>query len=167
MSDVFNNIQIPNYNKSQPSNMQNSVQNEKLKVSDSLSASNVKNNTADTVEISSENQTKSQGPIHKLKSFIGNIKKFFSTTGEYVKGTAKGISTGIVAGSVVYTGGSIINGIKGKMAAKSGETAKKIPNKALAVTVGVLSLAANIWTASLNATEKQSAIDHRWTGHNN
>ena len=54
-------------------------------------------------------------------------------------------------------------------AKKAGEetvkVVKKIPNKALAVIVAGIALAANIWTASLNATEKSSNIDHRWTGH--
>ncbi len=167
MSDIFNNIQTPSYSTQQAPSNSNVIQKEKLSVSDSLPASNVKNTSeTDTVEISAENQNTKQGPIRTVKNFIANIKKFFSTTGEYIKGTVKGLSTGVVAGSVVYTGGSVINHFRGKAAAKTGQTPKNIPSKALAVTVGVLSLASNLWNASLNATEKKSNIDHRWTGHN-
>lgn len=120
----------------------------------------------DTVEIQ-KTETKKQGPIKKLKTFIANIKKAFASAGEYIKGGAKGIASGAVAGSLVYTGGAIINGLKDKAALKAGQEAgKKIPNKFLAGAVALVALGVNIWNASLNATEKRSQIDHRWTGHN-
>lgn len=115
----------------------------------------------DTVEISKE-KPKKQGPIKKLKNFIANIKKTCATAGEYVKGGTKGITSGVVAGSVIYTAGQIA-----KKFAKEGSKLAKVPNKAFAIVAGVGLFAANIWTASLNATEKRSDIEHRWTGHNN
>ena len=77
------------------------------------------------------------------------------------------------ADSVEISAGSVINFAKQKAANSAAKKAgdetvkvvRKIPNKALAVIVAGIALAANIWTASLNATEKSSNIDHRWTGH--
>lgn len=114
----------------------------------------------DTVEISTASQQK-KGPIKSLKGFIANIKKFFSTTSEYVKGGAKGFTSGAVAASVVYTGSQII-----KHFAKEGSKLKKLHSVPLSIITGAGVLASNIWTASLNATEKASNIEHRWTGHN-
>ena len=126
--------------------------------------------TNDTVEISNKKEKK--GLIKSVKGFIANVKKFFATAGEYTKGTFKGIATGAVAGSVVYTGGTAFNairqGLANRSAQKTGEevakVVKKFPSKVAAGIIAVCALAANLWTASLNATEKQSEIDMRWTG---
>ncbi len=173
MSEVFNNMPLTNTANYQPTKPLQQEQTAKITVKSAISASNpIDKQENDSVEISAanstnvQNKTEKKGPIKTLKTFIANVKKFFSTTGEYAKGTLKGITTGAVAGSVVYTGGAIINSVKSKAAQKAGKEASKIPNKLLAGIVAVGALAANIWTASLNATEKQSAIDHRWTGHN-
>lgn len=128
--------------------------------------------SADTVELSSNNKETKKGPIKAVKGFIANVKKFFATAGEYTKGAVKGITTGAIAGSVVYTGGTVFNairqGVANRSAQKAGEevakVVKKFPSKVMAGVVAVGALAANIWTASLNATEKQSEIDMRWTG---
>ena len=173
MSDIFSNIQIPYA--TQTKSKENSTTNptvQPVMVKNAIASSDVKDTSADSVEISTQNKEK-KGPIKSIKGFIANVKKFFASTGEYIKGTAKGITSGVVAGSVVYTTGSIINYAKQKAAnsaaKKAGEEtakiAKKIPNKALAFIAGGITLAANIWTASLNATEAGSKIDHRWTGH--
>ncbi|MBE7705178.1 MAG: hypothetical protein E7Z90_05120 [Cyanobacteria bacterium SIG29] len=121
-------------------------------------------NNPDTFENTTTKKVK-KGPIKTVKGFIANVKKFFTTTGTYIGGTAKGIGQGAVAGSLVYTVGSIINHVRGKAALKAGKEIKNIPNKFLAVAVAGLTIASNIWNASLDATQKQSEIDHRWTGH--
>lgn len=171
MSDIFSNMQIP-YSTTTQKTETPEVAPQTVTVKESIPASNVKEQPSDTVELSTT-QPKKKGPIKSLKGFIANVKKFFATTGEYVKGTAKGIVSGAVAGSVVYTAGAVINGarqgVANRTARKAGEevaqVVKKIPNKPLAILVGGIALAASIWNASLNATEKSSNIDHRWTGH--
>lgn len=131
-----------------------------IEMNEVIPASSVAGQQKDTVELS-ESPKKKKGIVKTVKSVIANIKKFFSSVGEYGKGTLKGIRDAAITGSVIYTAGSIFNHFK----AKSAEGAKLIHNKPLAIGVAVLAFAANIWNASLNATEKQSDIDHRWTGH--
>lgn len=174
MPDIFSNMPIPysTPTQTQVANTTANNTNQPVVVKDAIPSSNVKEQQTDSVQISSKKAEK-KGPIKSIKGFIANIKKFFATTTEYAKGTVKGLTSGVVAGSVVYTAGSVINFAKQKAAnsaaKKAGEetvkVVKKIPNKALAVIVAGIALAANIWTASLNATEKSSNIDHRWTGH--
>lgn len=147
MTSIFNNMQVPY---TAPASV---AAPETVKVKDAVAASNVAQE--DKVELSTQAKEK-KGPIKSVKEFIGNVKKFFSTTGEYVKGTAKGIVTGAALGSVIYTVGDIAN----KVRKKSG--------KAHVVLAGVAaagSIAANLWNSSLNASEKASNIDHRYTGH--
>lgn len=157
MSDVFNAIQtIPNT----VSTVQK-IEQPKVTVQDSIPAANVASH--DKVEISSGTKEK-KGFIASVKGGISGMKKFFASTGAYIKGTAKGIGQGAVVGSLIYTGGSIVNAIKGKKA--NAADFKKLPNRALAIVGAGLALAANLWTASLNATEAKSNIDHRWKGHN-
>ena len=131
--------------------------NNEITVKEAMAAKNV----GDTYE-SSAVKTANKGGI---KGFIARVKSGFATLGEYTKGFIRGITSGVVAGSVVYTAGSIINSIKTKTAEKAGTTAKRLPNKALAVAIGVASLAINLWKSSLNANEKRSDIYHRWIGH--
>ncbi len=172
MSDIFANMPSSYTIPTQTKEVTTAKTAQPITVKDAIPASNVQTQKADSVEISSQKNEK-KGPIKSIKGFIANIKKFFATTGEYLKGTVKGITSGIVAGSVVYTAGSVVNFAKQRAAnsaaKKAGEEAvkvvKKIPNKALAVVVGAIALGANLWTASLNATEAGSKIDHRWTGH--
>lgn len=172
MSDIFSNMPIPYSTPTQAKETTATQTTQPVVVKDAIPSSNVKEQQTDSVQISSKKAEK-KGPIKSIKGFIANIKKFFATTTEYAKGTVKGLTSGVVAGSVVYTAGSVINFAKQKAAnsaaKKAGEetvkVVKKIPNKALAVIVAGIALAANIWTASLNATEKSSNIDHRWTGH--
>lgn len=157
MSEVFSSIKNVPY--TSPVNSQ-PLEPAKVQVQQAVPATNVAQE--DKVEISNKKPEK-KGLIKTVKGGIANIKKFFASTGAYIQGTAKGIGQGAVAGSLVFTGGSIVNAIKAKKAGT--ETFKKIPNKALAVVVAGVALAANLWTASLNATERSSEIDHRWTGH--
>lgn len=157
MSNIFNNLQKVPYTVPVSSPQ---LEPAKVQVQQAIPASTV--SQEDKVEISTQKPEK-KGLIKRVKGTIAGIKKFFATTGAYVKGTAKGIGQGAVAGSLLYTGGSIINAVKAKRA--NGEAYKKLPNKTLAVIAAGLSIAANLWTASLNATEKSSQIDHRWTGH--
>lgn len=162
MSDIFSNMQFPI---TAPPTVAAPAASEPIAVKDALPASNVQAaQPADSVELSSK--PKKQGPIKTIKNGIANIKKTFATAGEYVKGTFKGIKNGAIAGSIIYTGGSILNHVKAKNAAKAGvESFKKMPNKALAIIAAGIALAGSLWNASLNATEKKSDIDHRWTGH--
>lgn len=140
---------------------------------------------SDTVQIQSRSEGK-KGPVKKLKGFIAGIKKSFATAGTYAAGTVKGLGRAAVGASVVYTGGQVVNTIRAGKAAKVATQAmkntatkeeikkagaaaaaavKKVPNKALAIATGILALGATLWTASLDATEKRSEIEHRWTGH--
>ena len=172
MSDIFANMPGSYSIPTQKQDIYTSKTIQPITVKEAISASNVKEQPTDSVQLSSQKEEK-KGPIKSIKGFIANIKKFFATSTEYVKGTVKGVTSGVVAGSVVYTAGSILNFAKQKAANSAAKKAgveaakviKKVPNKALAIVVGGLVLAANLWTASLNATEKSSNIDHRWTGH--
>lgn len=160
MSDIFNSMQFP----ITAPPVATTANTEKVVVKDALPASNVKaEQPADIAEFSTK--TQKQGPIKAIKQGIANIKKCFATTGEYIKGAFKGVKNGAIAGSVIYTGGTILNHFKSKSAAKAGETFKKMPNKALAVIAAGVALVGSLWNASLNATERNSDIDHRWTGH--
>ncbi len=116
----------------------------------------------DRVDLSASKEPKQKkGPIKSIKAFIANIKKSLATFNEYTKGFFKGIKNGAIVGSLIYTAGSIINHLKSK-AAKGG---KNLPNKTLAIVAAVAAMGLNLWNASLNASEKRSDVDHRWTGH--
>lgn len=148
MTNIFNTIQSVPY--TAPAKVSSP---ESVKVQDAVAASNVVGQ--DQVELTAQPKKK-KGPIKAVKEFIGNIKKFFSTAGEYVKGTAKGVVTGAALGSVIYTVGDIAN----KARKKTGKG-----HVVLAGAAAVISVAANLWNASLNASEKASNIEHRYTGH--
>lgn len=139
-----------------------------VSVQEAIPAASVNNKPqTDSVELQSAPKKK-RGPIRVLKDTIAGIKKAFASFKEYAKGTVKGITTGFAAGSMVFTAGSIFNALKAKSAQKAGlEVVKKFPNKLVAGVVAAGALAVNLWTASLNATEAKSDIDHRWKGHNN
>ena len=112
----------------------------------------------DTVELSSAKKEK-KGPIKALKGFVGGVKKFFASAGAYTKGAIKGVGTGAVAGSLVYTAGKIIN--------KFSKSSKKVPSAIIGGIVAAGALAINLWNASLNATQKNSEIDLRYEGLKN
>lgn len=160
MSDPFKNFNVGATTATTPKTTK--TENPSVTIEQAISAKSVSN--PDTFENTTTKKTK-KGPIKALKGFIADVKKFFSTTGTYIGGTAKGIGQGAVAGSLVYTIGSIINHTRGKAALKAGKDVKNIPNKFLALAVAGVTIAGNIWNASLDATQKQSEIDHRWTGH--
>ncbi|MCD7879569.1 MAG: hypothetical protein LUG16_06535 [Candidatus Gastranaerophilales bacterium] len=160
MPEIFNDFKPVN---SQPI-AQSSVKPKQAEVNvgDAVRANNAnKAQNSDVAEFSTNKKTK-KGPIKTLKNFIANVKKLSATSVEYTKGVVKGVTTGAVAGSLVYTAGSVINAVR----ERSSEASKKIPNKALAIAVGVVALGVNIWNASLNATERNSNIEHRYIGHN-
>ena len=119
----------------------------------------------DQLEIS-QVKPKKQGPIKRLKGVIANFKKFFATAAEYIKGGFRGLVVGGSLGAVTYTVGDLINKHRAKVASKTGETFKKIPNKVYGGILLAGAIAVNLWKASLNATERRSEIEHRWTGHN-
>ncbi len=146
-----------------------------------LSTNAVDTKTSEETEVE-KNDTEDQdkkGPIKKLKGFIANVKKFFSKSGIYIKGGAKGALIGGVAGSSVFGIGTIVNTIIDKAAKKSEQVAegadeaienaakavKHFPAKTLGALTAVGVLIASLWTASLDATQKGSDIEHRYVGH--
>ncbi len=141
---------------------------EPLTVKDALPSSNIMNlpttqTNKDSIELS-ETKKKKKGPIRRIKEFIANIKKTIATSEEYVKGFARGIGKGSVMAAFLYTGSNMINYVRNH---SGKENVKQIPSRALAITGLVISLGASLWNASLNATERNSQIDHRWNGHKN
>ena len=156
MANIFDNIQVPVYSAPVQAAEQNNPVS--VPVKDALPATDVK---GDTVELSTASAEK-KGPVKKFKGFIANIKKVFASTGEYTKGTVKGVGYGAVGGSLVYTGSKLITGVK-KFLNKNSQI-KALPAKTLAILTAVGVLAVNLWKASLNATEKRSEIDLRYTG---
>ncbi|MDD3237039.1 MAG: hypothetical protein PHV37_02965 [Candidatus Gastranaerophilales bacterium] len=98
---------------------------------------------------------KKKGFVQKIKDFIGSCKKIGVNINEYTKSTFKGIGQGFFVGSGAFTIATIA-----RLAKK-----KEIGNmpKVVGVMAGVTTLAANLWTASLNANERKAGVDHRWT----
>lgn len=97
------------------------------------------------------------GFIAGIKRHIAGAKKFFARTAEYTKGFFGGLFDGAVYGSVIYTGSNLINFFK---------KSSKLPSKFLAIGAAAAAMGLNLWNASLNATQRESEIDHRWIGHN-
>lgn len=171
MSKVFNDFpKYALYTPIEPQKTRNTNDSNPVKISadSAIPVSNI--NVQDSTETSAPKEKK--GPIKTLKEFISNVKKFFATSGEYAKGTVKGLSSGAVAGSLVFTGGSIYNAVKQKLSTtvlENGDKVvkefKKFPNKVLGIGVAVIALGYNIWKASLNASQKNAEIEHRYTGH--
>ena len=92
-----------------------------------------------------------------MSNGIANIKKSFVSFGEHTKGVFTGVGKGAVVGSLIYTGGQIVNHFK--------KGPKKVHNILLASLGAAVTLGVNVWKGHLNANEKMSDIDHRWTGH--
>ena len=174
MSDVFSDmpsVDVTRYRS--PQVVSNAAR--PMTVRDAMPAAQVNTQSADVVNLSTTQNQKKPGPIKRLKGFIANVKKFFATAGEYTKGFFKGIIQGATTGALIYTIGDIANGLITKKASKvtaeagaeaAKKVVKKVPNKALAAIAVVGAIAINLWNSSLNATEKRSEIEHRWTGHN-
>ena len=108
---------------------------------------------ADTLEKTEDRQEK-KSAVSKVSSFIGNIKKAFASAGEYTKGFFKGIAGGAVAGSLVYTGSTVLKAIKKKPSNKAG--------KALAILTAGGTFVYNMYKAYLNSNEAKANIDHRY-----
>ncbi len=138
-----------------------------VKVEQAVAASTVEKQ--DTVELSSKEPKEKKGLFASFKSGIASIKKAFASIGAYASGTVKGIKNALVGGSIIYTGGTIINAVRTKKVAKLGEEAAKkvktLPAKALAIATAAIAFGASLFNAHLNANEAGANIDHRWTGH--
>ena len=106
MTDLFSTIQQVPYTAPAQAPAQTSVQ-----VKEAVSTQQVP--VEDKVEISTKQKEK-KGLIKAVKGFIAGVKKFFASTGEYAKGTAKGLVSGAMLGSFVYTVGDIANKVKKK-----------------------------------------------------
>ena len=132
-----------------------------IAVKEALPASSV--SVADTVELSKKEKKEKKGLIAGTKEFIANFKKFFATVGIYTKGTLKGIGVGAVAGISVFGVTELANTILRKAA----HGKKNVLGIVLGSVAALGALASNLWTASLDATEKQAEIDHRYIGHKN
>lgn len=156
MTSVFNdfNTQVPLTAPVKPTVAQTTVK-------DALPATNVEAN--DSVEIKSKKTAKKEkkGLIAGTKSFIASVKKFFASVGIYAKGTAKGIGTGAVVGSAIFGATEILNFVTKKAA----HGKQNVLGIALGSLAAIGALASNLWTASLDATEKKSEIEHRYIGH--
>lgn len=108
---------------------------------------------ADTLEKSTDKKEK-QSLFSKIGSFWGGVKKAFASAGEYTKGFVKGIASGAVAGSLVYTVTSIMKASK--------KQTKNTAGKALAVVAAVGAFVYNMYQAYLNSNEAKANIDHRY-----
>ena len=162
MSDVFKDFNVPFQQQpalqatvaSNPA----TVQQQGIMVKDAIASAKVNNQNGDTHQISKK--VKKEGPIKRLKRGIANVKKFFATVGEYAKGLGKGVFYGTVAGGSVYGAGALANVIK----KHSNADAKLIKNKNWAIATAACVLVANLWKASLNATDVRSNIHDRYIG---
>ena len=136
-----------------------------LKVKNELGAKNIEDK-CDSVEITKCNH---QQPKRTISSTIGDIKRGWVTLTQMSKGAAKGIGTGVVAGSLVYTGYSGFNAIKstiGKIAKKPMKTGKPVVGAIMGAVAFAVSLGYNLWTAKLNTNVMTAQIDHKYnTGH--
>ncbi len=136
-----------------------SVKTPNVKINEVLPASPDLNAMPDTFEPSRQQEHKEKkGPIKTIKTFIANVQKCAVSTTEYAKGLSKGVFTGGIAASLIYTGGQVVKHFKPN---------SKIPSKPLAIVAAAGAVLVNLWTASLNATQRRSDVDHRWIGHKN
>ena len=148
MAEIFNNMNISN----KPITPNVTSQQVGIPVQTALPAAKVQ---GDQVELSQPKEK--QSIFKKISNGIANIKKSFVSFGEHTKGVFNGIGKGAVVGSLIYTGGALINHFnKGQ---------KKIHNVVLATIGAAATLGLNVWNGHLNANEKMTDIEHRWTGH--
>ena len=97
----------------------------------------------------------------KFKNGYTNFKKAMVTTGEYIKGTFKGLAYGGI-GAVGVIGVDAIKNV-----VKKAPKAISTKGKVIAGAVGLTAMAYQLFLANLNANAKKADIDHRWqTGHN-
>ena len=122
--------------------------------------------SVDSVEITKNEEKPKKGIITRFKDFIRTIKKFNATIGGYTKATFDGIKNAAVAGSLLFTGGKIVNIFKTKAAQKAGKEITKALKKAPAAAGIIGALAAigvTFWKASLDVNKDRAEIDHSWT----
>ncbi|MBQ9245529.1 hypothetical protein IJ182_04600 [bacterium] len=171
MSDVFNSISVPFQSTTNtlgtPIAVQNTqvVEQQPITVKEAIAASSVQQPKQDTFQ--SVKPRKKEGPIKKLKRAIANFKKGCATVAEYAKGIARGVVLGAVGFCATFGGGEAINAIKTFAAkhSKSDVVPKLIKHhKGVGIVVGAAILAANIWKASLKATDARSDIHDRYIG---
>ncbi len=123
--------------------------------------------TVDSVEITKTEEKPKKGIIGKFKDFIRTIKKFNATIGGYTKATFVGAKDAVLAGSALFTIGSVINHFKTKAATKAGEEAlkklRKLPSKTLGIIGAIAAVGISFWKASLEVNKDRAEIDHSWT----
>ncbi len=169
MTEIFNSMP-PVYAPERPIASAPAMPTPGIQVKESIAANNV---YGDTTQFTASKAEK-RGPIKSLKRGIANIKKAFATIGEYTKGIFKSIKGAVIAGSVVFTAGSINNAIKTKAAHNALQAGQELPKKIkgtvpakfLAGVAAAIAVAANLWTASLNAQDARSDIHDRYIGTN-
>lgn len=136
-----------------------------LKVKNELSGTSVKEE-GDSVHISTCNHQK---PKRTISSTIGDIKRGWVTLTQMSKGAVRGVSTGVISGSIIYTGYSALNLIKSniaKITKKPAKLGKPVVGAAMGIAAFVVSLGYNLWTARLNTNIMTAQIDHKYnTGH--
>lgn len=125
-------------------------------------------------EVITQEPKKKKGLIRKFKDVCSSVKKFFIGVGEYAKGTVKGVFFGGIAAGAVIGADAIKGAAKIIKDAKAGEAAGKAAKvlstkgKVAAGVVGLAVLGYNLFKASLNVSERNANVDHRWgSGHNN
>ena len=111
---------------------------------------------ADTLEMEDAKKDKKEkkGFISSVSSGLGSIKKFFASASEYTKGFFKGITGGVVAGSLVYTASNVLKSIKKKPKTKG--------TVVLSVLAGAAAFVYNMYKAYLNSNNATAQIDHRY-----
>ncbi len=120
--------------------------------------------------------------VQRFKNCVAGMKKFFISSWEYTKGTAKGLFYGAVAAAGVLGADAVIGLAKNynqmtnvveNVAPEAMGTAKKTAKllskkgKFFAGLAAVATFGYQLFKASLNVSEKSAAVDHRWgSGHN-
>lgn len=124
-------------------------------------------------EVVTQEPKKKKGIIRKFKDGFSSVKKFFIGVGEYAKSTVKGLLYGGIAAAGVVGVDAIMNVTKIVKGANTGEFVGKTvkvlstKGKVAAGAVGLAVLGYNLFKASLNVSEKNANVDHRWgSGHN-
>ena len=116
---------------------------------------------------------KRRGFVQGFKNMIAGIKKFGVATAEYTVATARGLAYGAVGAIGVLGADAVYNGIKAVKAPQAVEEGAKSALKLLSTkgkvaagVVGLATLGYHWFKASLNVSQRNAAIDHRWgSGH--
>lgn len=114
-----------------------------------------------------------KGPFGFFRKIVSNVKKSLVDISEYSKGIFNGIKDATILGSITFTGITLKHAISQRSIRKAAEKAQEIVPAAtksklaipLAIGVAALTMAKNIWNASLSANKKKSDIHHTYIGH--